>query len=344
MIAPWDDSNEPFAVWPEDNPRDARRECLQHLADQPWRLSARGVEQRFTEWTLGLSKTDDFVAAVATRRLGPCWYVTYSSPREGYAQYNVGHRWEGDDLVAVVDWRGHGSADVQMGFGGETQTARPTDVSPAEFRFEDVGEPGHLILRYVLGSHTELYAEPLPIPPPAAEVAVVRVPKSEVAAVRRTGLRSCRRQYSLGFAWTSSPRGSLHGLKRELQAGRGSLSDARFIRHGKDWIFEVDDARLLVDMDRVGNCYRVVAVDPIGQDLGLQVLKGPRRVTLSFDWLEADTADVQAVDGTYYLRKTELPLTFHARSEHLANLPDFVFLTLYKGERLYSAIAYEVAQ
>lgn len=336
-----DGSGEAFAVWPEDDPRDARRECVQHLIDQPWRLSSAGVKRRFTEKTLGLSKTDDFIAAVALERLGPCWYVTHSSPREGYADINIGHRWEGDDLLAVVDWRGHGSADVELGFGGQTMQRAPTD-RPAEFRFEDVKGPGHVIVRFGAGgSYSEMYAHSVPLPPPHPTTQLVPAPESDVRPVAGEGDRACRRRYSLGFAWTSAPRGSLLGLKRELQAGRGSLSGARFIRRGEDWIFEVHEARLRVDVDRIGECYRVIRVEPIEQDLDVQIAKDHRRISLLFDWLEADTAYIQASDGFYYLRKTDLPLTFYASTENLAT-PDYVLLALYEEDRLYSAIAYEV--
>jgi hypothetical protein len=346
--------NGAFAVWPEDNERDARRECLQHALDQPWRLSESAVVQEFTDEVLGFGDpglTDaeradrEAMTLLGTTRLGPCWYVTHTSPREGYAHINVGTRWEGEDLVAVVDWAGHGAADVEIGFDGEVQRRETAGASAPEFRFEDVDGPGHYVVRYGAGSSGgETYAGRLPRPPAAPTTELVRAPESEVRPVRGRGNRACGRRFSLGFRWSDDPRQSLDRLMTELRLKHVRLPrPPRFTRHGDDWIAEVDRARLRVDMDRVGRCYRVLAVEPAtGDDLGLRPAMSRGLISFSFDWQGADQAYVQASDSFYYLRKTELPLTFPASVENLPT-PDYVLLVLHRRNRFHSAIGYEVA-
>lgn len=337
-----------FAVWPEDNPRDARRECAQHLVDQPWRWSADGVGQRFREEVLGLPhpETEEelmdqyFIANYSTRRFGPCWYVLHSSPREGYAHINAGWRWEGDSLLVVVDWASHGAADVEVGFGGETQRLS-TEATPAEFGFDDVEGPGHYIVRFEGG---EAYAAPLPVPPPAPTQELVRAPESIARPVRGDGPRACEQRFTLGHRWADTPRKSVDRMLGELGLKHARLPrPPRVVSRGSDWVVEVDRTPLRVDLDRVGSCYRALGVEPAnGDDLGLRLTKERGLATLAFDWGEADEAFVQASDSFYYLRRTDLPLTFYASEEDLP-MPDYVLLALYENDRFYSAIAYEVA-
>lgn len=310
--------------------------------------------RKFMEDVLAFGDLDDLSDAeradregmtlLGTRRLGPCWYVTHTSPREGYAHINVGTRWEGGDLVAVVDWAGHGAAEVEVGFDGVTRRRHADGSSVPEFRFEDVDGPGHYVVRYDLGSSgSTTYAGRLPQPPAAPTNKLVRAPESDVRPVRGEGTRACGRRFSLGFRWSDDPRQSLDRLMTELRLNHVRLPrPPRFTRQGDEWIAEVDRARLRVDMDRVGHCYRVLAVEPAtGEDLGLRAATGPGLITLSFDWLGADHAYVQASDSFYYLRRTELPLTFAASVESLPT-PDYVLLALHRGNRFHSAIGYEV--